>query len=358
MLHILQDFWQTNTKQNTLYIVIGIILSTLLFRKYLSNKLATSIFNFLQKRGKIIYKEGFFKLLVKPLQQFLVWVIIIFSLFNLYLPKAFTKYIVFGTINFEQILSLVAVIVVVFVFLRFVLSIVEYIAYKLEQKANQTTSQSDNQLILFFKDFVKIILIIIGILLVLKFGLHQSIGALLTGLSIVGVAVALATKESLENLIASFIIFFDKPFEAGDEVNVHQITGVVEKIGLRSTRIRTAQKTFVTVPNKQMVDSIIDNHTLRTSRKVSITLHLNALTTFEQIAQLKTEILEQLKKIEANTTPTIYFSDISKGLLILQIDYTLQSLDYQSFIQSKDATNLMVLQTLQKNNVFLNTVTI
>jgi MscS family membrane protein len=79
-----------------------------------------------------------------------------------------------------------------------------------------------------------------------------------------GAALALAARESLENIIASFIIFFDKPFVTGDNLKIQQVTGTVERIGLRSTRIRTADKTLVSVPNKQMVDSIVDNLSMRT----------------------------------------------------------------------------------------------
>jgi MscS family membrane protein len=89
--------------------------------------------------------------------------------------------------------------------------------------------------------------------MILHFAFNLDVGSFLTGLSIVGAAVALSLRESLENLIASFVIFFDKPFTTGDVVKVQGITGTVEKIGLRSTRIRTEQKTYVTVPNKQMV---------------------------------------------------------------------------------------------------------
>ena len=105
------------------------------------------------------------------------------------------------------------------------------------------------------------ILVIIGILLVLRFSFNKEIGNLLTGLSLVGAAIALATRESMENLIASFIIFFDKPFITGDLVKVNNLTGNIEKIGLRSTRIRTLEKTYISVPNKQMVDTIVDNMT-------------------------------------------------------------------------------------------------
>jgi MscS family membrane protein len=252
-------------------------------------------------------------------------------------------------------LHFIATCVIVYVLLRFVLSIVVYVTYKLEQIANKTASQTDNQLLLFFKDFAKVTLIIIGILLILKYGLHQHIGNLLTGLSIAAAAIALATKESLENLIASFIIFFDKPFEVGNEVTVQQVTGTVEKIGLRSTRIRTAQKTYVTVPNKQMVDSIVDNQSLRTSRKITILLHINANTNADVLAQVKNDILSYLQKNESVLTPTVYFLDINKGVLVVQVDYALQSVEYSNFIKSKDETNFMLLQILQKNNLQLST---
>jgi MscS family membrane protein len=113
----------------------------------------------------------------------------------------------------------------------------------------------------------------IGILLILRFSFNKPIGNL-TGLSIVGAAIALATRESMENLIASFIIFFDKPFITGDQVKVNNFTGTIERIGLRSTRIRTLDKTYISVPNKQMVDTIVDNITLRTQRKVELRLEL------------------------------------------------------------------------------------
>ena len=105
--------------------------------------------------------------------------------------------------------------------------------------------------------------------------------------------MALAAKESLENLIASFVIFFDKPFYTGDVVKVNNITGTVEHIGLRSTRIRTQEKTLVTVPNKQMVDSVVDNLSMRNQRRAEIKLEFVPKTTTENIENLITE----LKKI-------------------------------------------------------------
>ena len=89
---------------------------------------------------------------------------------------------------------------------------IDFIAIVLEARALKTNDQTDNQLMVFFRDFLKVILGIIGGLLVLHFAFNYNVSSLLTGLSIVGAAIALALRESLENLIASFVIFFDKPF--------------------------------------------------------------------------------------------------------------------------------------------------
>src|SRR6478735_6072744 len=187
----------------------------------------------------------------------------------------------------------------------------------LEQKANLTRQLTDNQMVVFFRDFFKVIIVIIGILLLIKFSFNKNIGTLLAGLSIVGAAIALAARESLENLIASFIIFFDKPFYVGDVVKVQGITGTVEKIGLRSTRIRTDQKTFVTVPNKQMVDSIMDNLSLRTQRRAFVQLELSSSTSHEQIDQLVLSIerLFQLRRPDIENF-TVFLSDINKNAFV------------------------------------------
>ena len=83
--------------------------------------------------------------------------------------------------------------------------------------------------------------------------------ALAAGVGIGGIAIAMASKESLENLLGSFTIFFDKPFLVGDLVTTGNITGTVEKVGFRSTRIRTFDKSIVTVPNKNMISAELDN---------------------------------------------------------------------------------------------------
>ncbi len=193
----------------------------------------------------------------------------------------------------------------------------------------------------------------IGVLLILHFCFHYRITNFLTGLSIVGAAIALAAKESVENFIASFIIFFDKPFSTGDTVKVQGFNGVVEKIGLRSTRIRTDHKTYITVPNKQMVDTILDNITLRTQRRADIKLEISLTATS---AQLKT-ITQGIKAIllqDIIELSSVYLSDTGKNAHVVAAQYfASMSQTFAEFQDLQQNINLEIIELLEKNNVEL-----
>ena len=105
-----------------------------------------------------------------------------------------------------------------------------------------------------------------------------------------GIAIAMASKESLENLLGSFTIFLDQPFNVGDIVKIGTITGVVEKVGFRSTRIRTFDKSLVTVPNKKMVDAELDNLGMRPVRRAKFNIGLTYNTSQETIRNIVTDI--------------------------------------------------------------------
>ena len=158
-------------------------------------------------------------------------------------------------------------------------------------------------------------------------------------------AIALAAKESVENLIASFIIFFDKPFTAGDTIKIQGFTGSIEKIGLRSTRIRTDQKTYVTVPNKQMVDSIVDNLTLRTQRKAEIRLQVGLNASAATLARLTEGIAGILNK-PVIESPTVFLGDITPTAFLINADFFSSALSLNEFNALRQQVNLEILELM------------
>ncbi|MBV9987567.1 MAG: mechanosensitive ion channel [Chitinophagaceae bacterium] len=350
MEKFLQQKLLDNTIENYLY-VVGVIVVALLFKRYLSKYLARLLHKLVARHAKNIARQSFLDLVVQPLDVFLVLLVTLVAVDKLRFPGYFDFKVYH--ITFRELMDSLAAATVVVVFIWLCLRVIDFAAMILEERANLTTDQADNQLVIFFKDFFKVILVIIGVLLVLRFSFHKNIGSLLTGLSIVGAAIALATRESLENLIASFIIFFDKPFITGDLVKVNNFTGTIERIGLRSTRIRTTDKTYISVPNKQMVDTIVDNITLRTQRKGELRLELDLGATPAQIRSLLAAIRTILDK-PAVENQLVSFVDTGKNAHIISIEYytTIQQ-SIEEFNELREAINLEIIDLLEKNKVEL-----
>ncbi len=314
---ILQLQFLNNTVQ-TFIEVFAAILIAFIIKRIISKYFGVLLFRLFSKAERTVHQQAFLQLIVQPLETFIFLFIIIISIDKLTLP-AILHFKIYRVTS-RDVIDAIANTILIIVFIRLCLGLIKYWALILEEKANLTTNQSDNQLIIFFRDFFKVLLYITGILLILRFTLHYDISKLITGLSLVGAAIALATKESLENLIASFIIFFDKPFTTGDTVKVQGFTGTVEKIGLRSTRMRTDQKTYITVPNKQMVDTILDNISLRTQRRAEIRLEIHLSVTTEQLKKNISEIKKVLNR-NAIESSSVLLTDTGKNAHIITVEY-------------------------------------
>ncbi len=345
-----------NTVQNYLY-VIGIIILALIIKRVVSRYFTGVLFRIITKAGKKFNRDAFCNLLLEPLELFLLILVILISVDRLLVYPAKWNFYLYK-LRFSDILDGLVNATMIIVFIWLCLRIIDFIATVLEERANITKSQSDNQLIVFFKDFFKVLLIIIGGLLLLRFTLHQDIGNLLTGLSLVGAAIALATRESLENLIASFIIFFDKPFVTGDTVKVHNFTGTVERIGLRSTRIRTIDKTYISVPNKQMVDSVVDNISLRTQRKAELRLELKLSVTTAELKTLISSFKEVLKHPQILKS-SVHFSDTGKNANVISIEYfSGMQLTDDEFADLKEQLNFKIMQLIESRGTDFATLNI
>jgi len=121
----------------------------------------------------------------------------------------------------------------------------------------------------------------------------HDVGALIAGLGIGGIALAMAAKDFVANIFGGITIFIDSPFRVGDRVKVSGIDGTVIEIGIRTTRIKTLEGRTVTIPNNQFTNTVVENVTAEPSRKVRISLGMTYDTTPENI-QLA---IDTIKKI-------------------------------------------------------------
>ncbi|MDC0201978.1 mechanosensitive ion channel family protein, partial [Flavobacteriales bacterium] len=234
---------------------------------------------------------------------------------------------------------------------RILLRIVDYVGLILLKRADETESKMDDQLIPFAIEIIKFIVYIFAVFIILGSVLNVNITALVTGLGIGGLALAMASKESLENLLGSFTIFLDKPFTVGDTVTAGSITGTVEKVGFRSTQLRTFDKSLVTVPNKMMVDAELDNLGMRPVRRVKFNIGLNYETTAEQIKKIVSDIQNMVDNHpKTNDEGKVKFQEFGSSSLDLLVIYFVDSPSWEDLIDVREDINYKIMEIVKKHN--------
>lgn len=151
--------------------------------------------------------------------------------------------------------------------------VVDLVAAWLTQRALDTDTKLDDQLVPLARRAMKIFIVSIGTVFVLQ-NMNYDVASLIAGLGIGGLAFALAAKDTIANLFGSATIFASRPFQIGDWVSVGATEGVVESVGFRSTRIRTFYNSLVSIPNSRVADSVVDNFGAREFRRLKMNIGL------------------------------------------------------------------------------------
>jgi MscS family membrane protein len=331
-------------------IIFCVLLITLFIKRLVSRFFASLIYTWIDKKNHSELRKIHVLRLVVPIERFLVFTVAIIAFFQLKFPEAFSVNLY--KISLQQLIESMVKLAFIILFIRVCLRTLEFISIILDEKAKLSKNQTDDQLILFFRDFFKVILYIIGLLMVLHYVFNENVGNLVTSLSIVGAAVALSMRESLENIIASFIIFFDKPFTVGDLVKVNSFSGTIEKIGLRSTRIRTESKTYISVPNKQMVDTIVDNISLRSERKIEMDLQVSIHTPAAALlsyAQYLRSTVEQLDNIKSST---VFIAESGKQFHTIHVECLVPlTIELPAFQMMRENLNIIAIKYANEHQI-------
>jgi MscS family membrane protein len=147
---------------------------------------------------------------------------------------------------------------------------------------------------------LKFLIVIVGVSSALGM-LGVNIAAIITGLSIGGAALALASQDTVKNLFGSVVILSERPFVVGDWITTQGVEGVVEEIGFRSTRIRTFSDTVIFLSNAKLADSTIENMDMRNVRRFKTTINVDIATSPEALQKL----LEDIRRVISSDAKTV-----------------------------------------------------
>ena len=344
---LLQEFLG-NTMQDYAWF-IGAILLGLIFRRLISKYLSRLLFKIISKKDSDIGADKFDALLTKPIGFCIMLLIIYLGSSNVQYPPEWNL-VNEDEVGLKMIINKGFSLIFVYSICWILLKMIDFIALILYKKAEATENKMDDQLIPFIIEIGKILIYIFAIFIIMGSVFNVNIAALATGLGIGGVALAMASKESLENLLGSFTIFFDRPFTVGDIVTVGAVTGSVEKVGFRSTRIRTFDKSLVTVPNKKMIDAELDNLGLRPVRRVKFSIGLTYNTSANQIKAIVNDIQEMINLHEkTNQDGRVRFQEFGSSSLDIMVMYFVNSPKWETLIDVKEDVNYKIMEIVKNH---------
>lgn len=259
---------------------VGIIIGTVLLKRPLSRLVAYLLSTVAKQFSDKRHANTFQSLIRRPVELLLSTVLFYIAinqltvLLNTYvLQRMEAKKTAWG-VRLSDVADHIFLFLAIWFSVLILSRVVDFIYLIQQDRAHEAHNRERQQLLPLVRDVVKLVLWCIGIFWVLGTVFHVNIPALITGLGIGGVAIALAAKESVENLFAAFTILTDKPFQSGDTVKLGTLEGQVERIGFRSTRLRSVDGSVVIIPNKKLVNENLENLTQRDTRRVKLTVNM------------------------------------------------------------------------------------
>jgi len=203
------------------------------------------------------------------------------------------------------------------------------------------------------KTVFKTVIVIIGIVVWLD-NIGYDVATLLAGLGVGGIAVALAAQDTLKNFLGSIIVLLDKPYQVGQRIVIKGHDGVVEEIGLRSTKIRLLTGHQTTVPNEQMAGSDIENIGRRPHirRLTNIALPYNTpLDKVQKAVDIIRSALDNHEGMDPDFPPRVYFNEFNPASLNVIVFYWYHPPNYWDFLDFNQRLNMQIMQEFEKEGI-------
>ncbi len=202
----------------------------------------------------------------------------------------------------------------------------------------------DSQLIRLGMRFVGLG-IAVGFLIQGSYELGFPTYSVLAGLGVGGLAVALAARDSLANLLGSMLIMIEKPFRVGHYVKVSGGEGTVEDVGFRSTRIRTPDNSLISIPNNSVVNATVENLSLRKMRRQRFLIQVTYDTPREKLEQLIAGIKQIITDhpLTNKTNFDVRFNDFGESSLNILVYFYIETTDYSSELVAREEILLQIM---------------
>ncbi len=205
------------------------------------------------------------------------------------------------------------------------------------------------RLLPFLNTVVKYLIIALGAIFVLQ-ELNFDVAALIASLGVVGIGISLASQDTVGNMFGFAAIVSDNPFKVGDFIKTPSVTGIVETVGLRSTRVRQLDQALVTVPNNLLTNAVVLNWSRLEKRRLNVTLNFTYSTSSEQLRALIKEIRQLLENAEQVDPESVivHFVDFNESSLDVLVICQILLADWREYTAAKETLYLEIMEIVEQ----------
>jgi len=348
----LGNWYFLENSANDLLLFGFIVLLGLLLRRFFSNTFSKIILRFFPHEFLSI-PEGI-QLLRKPFELFVFLIFLYLASQQIHIPTAW-HWVSIENFGIRFLVSKGFETALILTITWIIIRLMKVGILVAQEKWQGVEQKSKQQFIPFLND-LSLVFIIAGSGFVLLGRIFEvDVVALITGLGLGGLALALAARETLENLFASFTIFLDLPFVVGDSIQVGQMTGDIEKIGFRSTKLRGLDGNLIVIPNRLLTSQSLENLSERDYRRAKFNLTCDLTTTNTQIEKTIEAISLAIKAHQhcKPKEPKVVFEGFGPYSLDVSVTFFVGTKEFSVYQQTKQEINLQILEILQQENIKL-----
>lgn len=252
------------------------------------------------------------------------------------------------SVKAEKVITVAVSVVIAFFIIRLISSIINIAltAHVSKQpKGGEKVKQIGSIMLV-----INIVIWILGTIFLFD-NLGYNVSAILTGVGIGGIAVALAAQNIIGDLFNYFVIFFDKPFEVGDAIRVNDKNGTVEYIGLKTTRLRSISGEQIVISNSDLTKSWIHNFKRQENRRVEYNFNVLYRTPIDKLKRIPGIVREIIERTPNTRFDRAHVALLSDYGLTVSVVFFITIPDYQVYMDAQQAINLQIIERFQQEGI-------
>jgi small-conductance mechanosensitive channel len=252
---------------------------------------------------------------------------------------------------YYQTLDSVVVVIEVFLGAFGAVSILNIFAdYYANRTSGAASGKNKKHVVFMLKKVIQIFVYVCAVILLL-FVFRVDLTGAVVGLGIGGIAIAFALQNTLSDFFNAFFIYFDRPFEIGDAINVHEFTGTVTNITIRSTRIKLISGEELIIPNKELTSASVRNFRKLEKRRITFTIGVTYDTPTAKLKIIPLVLRGIIENTEGAEVERVHFTEFGDSALKFLVSYFVTSADYGTYLDIQQTINFAIKEAFDREAI-------